>query len=306
MLRRAIAALLLAALAATATPAWADDLARVGEGERLPRFVDDVGLLDESQAATLTARLDEVSDAHVFDTVVVVVEEIDDREPRLYAADFYEENNYGMDAQSPGSGAILLIAMQTRQFGFATTGVGMSAFTDAGQEYLDTFFVPYLREDDWYGAFMGFANAVDDFLNMYQAGTPYTTSNIPGYTSAQQDYDYPESSGEIPGSGIRANRETVTVLSICAVIFSLLIGFGFPLYWRSKLKSVKPAAGADDYTRPGSFQVTNQYDNFLYTTMRVTPIPKSDSGGGGSHHSSSSSSFSSSSGSSFSGHSGSF
>ena len=55
-----------------------------------PRFVDEYGLLNSSQAKTLEKRLDEISDKHNFDVVVLVVDSINRKDPRVFAADYFE------------------------------------------------------------------------------------------------------------------------------------------------------------------------------------------------------------------------
>ncbi|MDR1790203.1 MAG: TPM domain-containing protein [Propionibacteriaceae bacterium] len=318
MLRKALAAVAVTMLTlfAAVAPAAADTgLGRVAEGERLPRFVDDMGLLTADEAAALTAKLDEISLRHNFDVVVVDVAALDDREARLYAADFYEENFYGLDEEH--SGAILLLAMEDRDFGFATTGTGIAAFTVAGQKYLDTLFLPQLGEDDWYGGFTGYADAVDDFLNHYEAGDPYDYSNIPDTSEDDDDegsyypeYDpYPQYDPDQNTGNRKSNDHTSTIVMFYggALVLALIAALSVLLSWKGKLKSVKARTEADDYIRKGSFVLTAQSDTFLYSNVVAVPRPKdTDSGGGsfGSHGSFGG--FSSSGGSSFSGHSGKF
>ena len=163
----------------------ASDLARVPAGQRLPRFVDDVGLLTDREAATLTARLDEVSERHLFDTVVVVVKSIGSSDPRVYAADFYEQNGYGLDGDSEG--IILLLAVEYRDVTVVTTtGYGSWAFTNAGQVYLESLYLPHLSENEFFEAFMVFADGADDFLIRAEEGRPYDRGNIPLLTDSQK------------------------------------------------------------------------------------------------------------------------
>ena len=167
------------------------DLARVPSGERLPRFIDDEDLLTQAQAAELTAKLDEISERHQFDTVVAVVYSLQSgslrgREAWLYAVDFFEQNGFGFGSDLDG--AILLIATEDRDFGFASTGFGLKAFTDAGQEYLEKLFLPHLKEDNYFEAFMTYADAVDDFVTNAKAGKPYAEGNIPLTPSERTKY----------------------------------------------------------------------------------------------------------------------
>lgn len=75
----------------------------------------------------------------------------------------------------------------------------------------------------------------------------------------------------------------------------LLIAFGLSFitaeimcaYHKSQLKSVALQAAAQDYTREGSFNLTEQRDIFLYKTVTRTVRETSSSSGSGTHHSSS-------------------
>ncbi|MDR0470038.1 MAG: TPM domain-containing protein [Peptococcaceae bacterium] len=252
-------------------------LRRVPPGERLPRFVDDEGLLTAEQAATLTAKLDEISQRHQFDVVIVTVYSLEGWEARLYAVDFLEQNGFGYGKDNDS--AILLLATEDRDFGFATLGYGIEVFTPAGQDYLDKLFLPQLRVNDYFGAFMAFADASDDFLIKAKTGSSYDDDNIPLTATERSDL----------------HRNTI----IGSLVVALLAAFIVTGRWKSQLKSVRKEYMANVYIRDGSMVLTDQQDIFLHKhvsqSRRASESSSSSSGG---------SSFSSSSGSSASGHSG--
>ena len=258
--------------------AAANDLARVPAGEHLARFIDDKGLLTPAQAATLTTRLDEISKRHQFDTVVTVVASLGPREAKLYAANFFEQNKFGFGNSLDG--AILLLATEKRDFAFACTGFGLKAFTPAGQEYLEELFLPHLRENRYFEAFMAYADAVDDFLVKAKVDNPYNEGNIP-FT---------------PQELIQYRMWSAVVSLAIAIIIACIV----TAFWKFQLKSVRKQNLAHAYIREGSMAVTAKRDVFLYRHMSKTPRPKNkdkgNRGGGGT--------FSSSSGGSWSGRSG--
>ena len=88
---------------------------------------------------------------------------------------------------------------------------------------------------------------------------------------------------------------------IISVIAGLIIAFIITFAMKSKLKTVRSKYNASDYTVPGSMNITNSSDMYLYRTVSKVKIEKNDGGG-----SSSSSSHTSSSGRSHGGSSGSF
>ena len=255
------------------------DLARTSD-EPLPRFIDDMGLLTEQQAADLTARLNRISEAHQFDVVVAVVPALDSRVAHLYAADFFEQNGFGYGNSQDG--AILLLATEDRDFGFAAQGFGNYAFTSVGQDYLDTHFIPHLKEDRYFDGFTAFADAVDDFLTQAEAGKPYDEGNIPMLAS---------------------ERNTMRIVFIVgSVLIGLISAAIVTGAWKRKLKSVRSASFAHEYIIKDSMRLSVQNDIFMHRHVSKTKrVESSSSSGGGSGGGSS---FRSSSGSSSTGHSG--
>jgi len=243
------------------------------------RFLDEVGLLTPEQTEAVTAKLDQISLNHRFDVVIAVVWALDHREARLFAVDFFEQNGFGFGDDL--SGAILLLATRDRDFGFASLGFGLKAFTPAGQEYLDKLFLPYLKEDLYYEAFMAYAEAVDGFLTKAEAGEPYDKGNIPLTASERETY-----------------RLAALAVSLgLALVIAFCVTFG----WRRQLVSVRREELAHGYIREGSMVLTAQKDIFLYRQVHKVRRPETDksssSGGSGG-------SFTSSSGNTATGHSG--
>ncbi len=251
--------------------------AALADDERLPRYIDDVGLLSSEQAQSLTAKLDEISERNQFDTVVVVVPSLDYREARLYAADFFEQ--YGFGYGKDIDGAILLLAMKDRDFGFASFGYGLEVFTSYGQDYLDQLVLPYLREDQYYEAFIAYADAVDDFIAQADAGTPYDKGSIP------------KNADEV--------RKSRLIWGAISLVLALVIALTVTGVWRGQLTSVRKDDLAAAYFREGSMVLTDQRDIFLHRRVHKVKRESGSSSGGGS-------SFKSSSGRSSTGHSGKF
>ncbi|MCK9524931.1 MAG: TPM domain-containing protein [Limnochordia bacterium] len=240
-----------------------------------PRYIDEVGLLSPTQNLELRQRLDQVSEAHRFDVVVAVVRDLDYRAAHLYAADLFEDRGFGY---GPGEdGAILLLAMAERDFGFAALGSGIGAFTPAGQEYLDKLFLPDLREDHYFEGFLAFANAVDDFLVMADGGTPYDSGNIPLLASERRAYQ------------LIAVGASLFIALLAALITAQIA--------KSQLKSIRQQQYAHDYMRKDSLVVATSRDIFLYRNVTRQKKEQNKKGGG---------SFTTSSGRKATGHSGKF
>ena len=253
----------------------AQSLKRVTQEESLPRFTDDMGLLTAEQAFMLTETLNEISVRHRFDVVIAVVRRLDTREARLYAIDFFEDNGFGVSFNN--NGAILLLAIEGRDFGFAAKGDnGLRIFTMPAQRYLDRCFLPFLRENQYYEGFIAFAEAMDELLGKAEDGIIYTT-NVPLTALEKEQY-----------------RLWAIIGSLG---LSLIISFTVVLIWKSKLISVRSATHAGAYIKENSMFLRIRNDIFIHRHVhRVRRAQSSGSGG----------SFTSSSGSSSTGHSGKF
>jgi uncharacterized protein len=251
---------------------------------------ENAGVLSAEEAQYLNKKLAEISERHDFAVIAAATYSLGGKSAEVYGADFLE--SIGLAQNGDSRCCILVIATEERDFGFATpTGVGSEVFTYSGQDYLDTFYLPYLRNDDYFGAFLAYAEACDDFLNMYEAGTPYGSNdeeNVPYY---------PPDSGYYP--------EVRTPITAClgyAAIGALIITIIVTAILSAQLKTVRPKLEAKEYVVPGSLALTRADDRFTHTTMsqvRIDTDSGNHGGGGGGGHS-----FSSSSGGSFSGHSG--
>ena len=274
-----ITRLLLIAIAATLMMTLAlPDISHASDNSlSAPRFVDEVGLVSESQASTLTNKLNEISQRQQFDVVIYVTFSTGGRDTRVFAADYFEQQGFGYGENNDG--IILVLAMEYRDYAFVTTGYGLHAFTNAGQEHMEKQFLPLLRNDEYFEAFMVFADSSDDFVTKARTGEPYDSGNIPMSAAQRQSARY------------------------WTIVISLAIAFAVPAIvtsmWKSQLKSVRSKDYATYYMRRGSMVMNIQQDIFLHRNISRTRRAQSSSSGSGG-------SFSSSSGSSFSGRSGRF
>ena len=282
------AALILPGTAAATEPA---------NKESVSRFIDEVGLLNKEESGKLIKRLDEIENAFGFDAVVVVVPRLEGGfGAREYAAELYEKYDFGVDSQK--SGAILLLAMEDRDFGFATTGRGIDIFTPGVQDNLIDRFLPFLRDNDYFGGFMSYANGVYDAIHQTSLGLPADGGDSAG-------------SGDSSSGKVDKGKNVASSVAISAIV-ALIIAAIVNAVLRAQLKSVRPKDFARDYIRPGSMLLTGQSDRFLYRQVARTAKPKENEKNSNNRNVSSPSgnsdnrNFSSSSGNDYSGKSGKF
>ena len=234
----------------------------------MPRLVDEADLLSDSDEAYLLGKLDEISERQQMDIVVLTVNSLDGKSPEEYADDFYDYNGYGFG--DGRDGILFLISMGEREMCMSTTGYGITAFTDAGQNYIYDQIMTYIKDGDYATAFTTFAAQCDGFITQARTGEPYDIDNLP--------------------------EEPFSVIG--ALIIAVGIGFIISLIatgiMRLQLHSVYSRQAAEDYMIKDSMQVTRSNDLFLYKQVERREKPKeveqekpSSQGGSTTHVSSS-------------------
>lgn len=226
------------------------------------RLVDDADLLTPDEEASLLAKLDEISTRQGLDVVVVTTPGLGGASPVAFADDYYDYNGYAND------GILLLVSMEERDWYMSTKGFGITAFTDAGLEYIAEEVLYYLSDGYYALAFESFADQCDRFITQAKTSRPFDVGNMP--------------------------REPFSpVISLfMALVPAFIIAFIATAIMRSKLKTVHRRHEASDYMKPGSFRLFESCDLYLYSTVsRQKKEPPKSSGGGSSVHRSSSGAF---------------
>ena len=147
--------------------------------ERLgPRLADQDELLTTEEQEELLARLDEISERQQCDVVIVTVASIEGKTATEYADDYFDYQGYGYGEKSDG--ILLLVGMKERVWAISTHGsLGISAFTDAGLDYIKEDVQFQLKLDNYAKAFRTFASLCDQFLTAAHKGKPYDVGNLP-------------------------------------------------------------------------------------------------------------------------------
>lgn len=200
--------------------------------------MDQADLLTDSEESALSDRLDEISERHQFDVVVVTVDSLEGETAVVYADDFYDYNGYGFGDERDG--ILLLISMEERDWCISTTGYGITAFTDAGQAYISERFVTDLSVGDYAAAFTNFAVLCDAFITQADTGEPYDIDHLP-----QEPFDL---------------VWNLAVALIIAFVISLIVTG----IMRGQLKTMHSQSEADNYIKQGSMHLTRKNDLYLY------------------------------------------
>ena len=154
MKKRILAMIFVLALCfCTVIPAFAVDAdGFVSEYERVQ---DMAQLLSESERAALIKTLDELSERQKMDVIVVTTKTLDGKKPMEYADDIYDYCKYGYGEKRDG--LLFLVSMEDRDWWISTCGYGITAFTDAGIQYIGEQMVEDLGDGNYAAAFNTFA-----------------------------------------------------------------------------------------------------------------------------------------------------
>lgn len=246
--------------------------------EHPARLDDQAELLTAEEKQEIQTKLDTVSEQHNCDVAVMTVNSLEGKTATEYADDVFDGEGYGLGDGKDG--ILLLVDMGDRNWATSTHGYAITAFTDAGLDYIEEKVLSDLSDGAYAQAFTTFAEQCDLFLTQAETGAPYDVDNMP-----QEPFAY------------------VFWLVVCLAI-GFVVALITALIKRSSLKSVVKKTSAEEYMKKNSFQLTTKQDRFINRVVTSRPIPKDDdshSGGGGG-----STTHVSSSGETHGGHSGKF
>ena len=253
----------LALVVTLAVPAFAVE---GGFADLYYRMNDSAKVLTEDEDNELEDALEELSLRQSFDVTIATIESlesVDYDSMEAYADDLYDFCQFGYGPEMDG---VLLVSVGDRKWHISTCGYGITAFTDAGIQYLGQQMTPFMADGDYAGAFRTFVQWSDTYIDAARAGHPYDVNNLP--------------------------REPLSLMYLF-----LALGIGLVLAWvvvsvmKSQLRSVAFQENAASYVREGSMNLTNSRELFLYRDVSRTEhveAKDSDSSGGSSTHTSSS------------------
>ena len=223
------------------------------------RVIDEADLLTDAEEQELDASIAAFEKAH---GVRILVGNIKDTHGQVLGKLANAVVDRIMDGGANGT-IVFLVAPKDRDFYVSTDNKMRKRITDEyGIEYLADSFVPDLKDNEYGKAYTAFAATVDEMLTYYEKeGKPYDPANA-------------------------FNLMAFGIALACALILGGTIYYMLYEYE----SNVTFAAEADAYLNHDSFQLTQDEDNFLYTTVtRKTKEKSSSSSSSGSNVSTSSS-----------------
>ncbi len=222
-----------------------------------PRLYDDADLLTSDQERVLLSKLDSISEKHSCNVVVLTVNS-HTGPIEAYADDYFDYNGFCADYNE--AGILFMLSMADREYAISTSGSGIQAFTDYGQEYITNNLMDYLRNGDYYNAFNSFADDCDSLLDMYESGTPYDV----GYRAPRTASDYMD-------------------MVLLSLGIGLIVGL-IPIFvMKSQLHTVKMNTGARNYASHHGLSMSCNSDTFITSRISKVPIPRDTGSSSGSH-----------------------
>ena len=230
---------------------------------------DDSGILYDSEVAEIDRYLADLSEELEFDIIGVMIDEgYDEDDLRAFADDFYDYGGFGYGEEHDG--VIFVVDMESRLMMLVSTGFGITAITDYGEELIYDYVTDDLRNENFVSAFEGYGDAVREFVYEAREGTPVDVDG--GGQDDGEGYDYERS---LPSAEEAAGMGGISLVAGAGV------GFFSSQRQKSKLKTVRRKTQANSYARRDSLVLTRKQDRFLYSTVAVVPRPKNNN----NHHS---------------------
>jgi uncharacterized protein len=214
--------------------------------DRMDVLFDEPRLLDADEIHSLLSRLYQVENKYQVQIAIAAVNTVGNMSIDDYVEDYYDSNEFGYGPSRDG--VLLLIAMEEREYRILANGFGADAISASDIERMGDIIAPSLSDGNY-------AKAFNDFVDecVYQID------------------------GEINGFPFEFGKNLIISLVIGVVIALLATGF-----MKSQLKSVAKKNAATEYVKPGSMQITQSNDFFLYRVVDRKKKETNSSGSSGS------------------------
>ncbi|MCR5830216.1 MAG: TPM domain-containing protein [Lachnospiraceae bacterium] len=254
---------------------------KIGSGSTdIRRFYDEAGLIYDGNESEIEEKLRNLSDKYGVDVIVAFCSKrpsdydssYTDRDEvwrtQQFACDFYAWEDYYHEGNLSDDGLIFMLCDEDRTWAIESTGILENAIDHSSTDYIFDQIKSSLSDDLYTTAVDEFIEQAEIHFEGYRTGNAYVNGKHP-----QRLFDW----------GLRI---------VVWIVIGLVIGLIRVGSMKSQLKSVAVKTEASDYIVPGSFNLKNSRDFFLYKTVTRVKRESSSSSGGGSHHSSGGRSFS--------------
>ena len=211
---------------------------------------DEADLLSDSEEAALSDKLLDASHTYNAQIVIVTLASMDGGNIDDFVDYLYDTMGFGYGADHDG--VLLLVCMDPREYRILSNGYAGVAI---GPDQIDTLcdiVEFYLSDGNYATAFTFFTNECEEFLEYYQAGSPFNAG------------------------------KSFMISLVIGIIAGVIVAF----VMKGQLKSVRKQDSARVYVKKGSMRLTYSRDIFLYRNVERTKkqerVESTSSGSGGS------------------------
>lgn len=229
-----------------------------GDKARQTLVFDHADLLTDEEEADILIKLETLSEQYMCELVYITTDLYSSEDMERYTK--YECRLQQFGFKDTDDYITLVISLHGFYYlAYNDSGNDIISYRNNESDVIDAFTSP-LRDEDYYETAIAFADACEMAIQIFD--------------------------GEIDSEPEFFSLKWIAI----AVLIGLVIGFIYTKTLKSQLKTVRSKAAANDYVLPGSMQLTQQNDIYLYSNVRKIPKPKQNSSGkisGGSRSSSS-------------------
>lgn len=211
------------------------------EGNDELLLLDNAAVLTEAEAEALHIKLETLSQKYGAQVCIATTDELEDADIDEFVEFLYDYGGYGYGENKDG--VLLLICMDPREFRILSNGFAADAIT---LDYIDAI-TDDITQDLTNG---DYADAFDTFVDKCAY---YLDGNINGFP-------------------FNAGKNLLIALGVGLVVALIVTGI-----LKGQLKSVRKQDRASVYVRPGSLNITNSGDFYMYRTVTRTAKPKNNS-----------------------------
>jgi len=209
-------------------------------------LVDGADLLTPAEETRLREKLTELADLYKAQIAIITVENTEGLSPDDFINFVYDSYNYGFGPNRDG--VMIVVDMGSRTYRILTNGMANDAIGSDGIDQIGDVIAPNLSDGEYADAFDSFLEECAYYLD-----------------------------GHINGFPFEFGKNLLISLVIALVAALVVTGV-----LKGQLKTVRSQYAAGDYIKPGSLQVTQASDMFLFRTVTKRAKPKNNSSGGSS------------------------
>lgn len=236
---------------------------QVPKVDNTKKVYDYANLLSDEEEETLYKKAINFIEKYNMDMVLVTIDDnpygSDDRSVSLYAEDFYEYSEFGIN--SSHDGIIILIDMDNRAPCVTATGQAILIYDDERKIDMNDDAYDYLADAKYYDAFL---NYIESASNYAEKGT--APSNELFCVDEQGEY-------------YQCREEEKSVNWLVTILGSIFGSLCPVLVHTKKYRGIKAATKADTYLKES--EITGRQDRFLTTFTSRVPVHHDDGGGHG-------------------------